>query len=658
MSSKPQFSGRLVISFLVLVGIGFWLSSCNKKSSNPVSPTNSGNTTVNGVVYDAGSSSNSVISGATVQILGSTSTTTTDAQGMFSVSVTPGVAKTISVSKAGYSTNDVVVNMASGTTKNITVNLLQAGNTQSVSVSSGGTVTDTKSNAVLQLPSNFVSASGNVSVTVTGLDPTTDQIRALPGGLEAVDANGNTKYLQPVSFAEYVMKDANGNVLQFNQSASSGANIELPIPTSLRGKPGYEMGDPIECYVYDPSDGKWKTPVPGVVGPSTVDGSPAIKATIFHFSWYGGAPALNQRACINGYVKNSNGSPAVGANVEAYPGGSGTTDANGYYDIDAAPSSNVRVVASVLSGSLISTAEIVVYTGSSTDSCYAAPDLTLGLPRQGTFEVDATLFKSVSSGSAFDFAEADITLQTPDGTSSDYNDADVQIGYGTQFTSVPSSGSGSYILYSGMPNAGSFSLAPGQQYEIKIDFDKNGTVDATGSVRMVGITSITYPTDGSTVPNHFTATWDDSGSTNPGYSANYWTSISGDSATRFYVTTTPSAVVGDGSVDSSFYGFYLTNDPLPAGQYSMSVWSYNGPAGFLTVGEPLPNINGQNVSGYFYSYYFGDPITFNSSGLSSRLAGRYAYARQHWPVPKALKNFYRSIPTAIRKKAGISLPTP
>ncbi len=657
MHNRIRSSARIFLSILLLVGIGIWMSSCSKKSSNPVSPPPAtGNATVNGVVKDAGAAGNPVLAGATVQIVGSTTSATSNANGMFTLSLSPGVTHTISVTKTGYSLNQVVTNLAAGTTKDVTVNLLQAGNTQTVTVSSGGTVTDTKSNAVLKLPSGFVSTSGNVSVTVTGLDPTTEQVRALPGGLQAVDANGNAKYLQPVSFAEYTVKDANGNVLQFNSSASSGANIELPIPASLRGKPGYKTGDPIECYVYDPTDGKWKTPVPGVVGPSSVDGNPAIKATIFHLSWYGGAPALNQRACISGYVKNSNGTPAVGADVEAFPGGTGTTDSKGFYDIDAAPSSNVRVVASVLSGSLISTAEIVVYTTTPTDSCYAAPDLTLGLPQQGTFEVNATLYKSGSGSSTFDFAVASITLKTPAGTTSNYDGADVQVGYGSQFTPLPTAGSGSYMAYTGMLNAANFSLAAGQQYEIKIDFDKNGTTDATGFVRMVGVSTITYPTDGSTLPNHFTATWNDNGSATPGYSADYWLTISGDSASRFFVTTTPSKVVGDGSVDSSFYGYYLSNAPLPGGQYSMSVWSFNGPAGFLTVGDQLPNINGQNVTGYMYSYFFSDPVTFNSSGLPSTAAPGYSSRQQHWKAPLALANFYKRIPNIIKKKAGISAP--
>ena len=48
-------------------------------------------------------------------------------------------------------------------------------------------------------------------------------VGAGPGGLTAVDGTGATKYLKPVSFAEYTVKDAAGHVLQFNTAASAGA---------------------------------------------------------------------------------------------------------------------------------------------------------------------------------------------------------------------------------------------------------------------------------------------------------------------------------------------------------------------------------------------------------------------------------------------------
>jgi hypothetical protein len=667
MNKRIRLSVRLISSFLLIAGFAMWLSSCSKSSNNPTTPPGgdnptgggSGTASVKGVVKDASVTGSPVIAGATVKVVGDTAsaaTVTTDANGLFTLSVAGNVNKTISVTKDGYSLNQVVVKLDSNTTKSITVSLLPSGSTKSVSVSSGGTVADTKSNATLKLPANFVTASGNVSVTVTGLDPTTGQIRALPGGLDAIDANNNKKYLQPVSFAEYTVKDADGKILQFNTSASSGANIELPIPASLRGKVGYKTGDPIECYLYDPTDGKWKTPVPGVIGPSSVDGSPAIKATIFHLSWYGGAPALNQRSCISGYVKNSDGAPAAGADVEAFPGGTGTTDATGFYDVDAAPSSNVRIVATVVSGSTIRSADGVVYTGASSDSCSRAPDLTLGLPQQGSFKVDATLYKIGSSGAFFDYAAATIKFTTTNGASTGWDSAAVKIGYGNQFTTLPSQGSGSYMLYTGLPGAGNFSLAPGQQYEITIDFDKNGTIDANGTVRMVGSTRVTNPTAGATVGKTFTATWKDTASSVSGYSANYWLTVSGVNASRYFLTTTTSKVIGDGSIDSTFYGYAMKNDPLPAGDYTMGLWSFNGPAGFFSQATPLPNINGQNVEGYFYSYYLGESVSFKSSGSAAPGGNSYAQKEQHWKVPLALKNFYKAIPADVKKRNRISFP--
>jgi hypothetical protein len=357
-------------------------------------------------------------------------------------------------------------------------------------------------------------------------------------------------------------------------------------------------------------------------------------------------------------VKNNDGTPATGVDVEAFPGGTGTTDATGFYDVDAAPSSNVRIVATVVLGSTIRSAEGVVYTGASSDSCSKAPDLTLGLPQLGNFRVDATLYKIGSSNSFFDYAAATITFKTTNGASRSWDSADVKIGYGNQFITLPSQGqgSGSYMLYTGMPGAGNFSLAPGQQYDIRIDFDKNGTIDANGTVRMVGSTRVTNPTDGATVGKTFTAAWEDTGSSVLGYSANYWLTVSGDSASRYFLTTTTTKVIGDGSIDSTFYGYAMKNDPLPAGSYTMGLWSFNGPAGFFSQATPLPNINGQNVEGYFYSYYIGESVSFKSSGSAAPGGNSYAQKEQHWKAPLAFKNFYKGIPAVIKKRNRIAFP--
>lgn len=647
-SLKPFFP--ILLLLLAVSAVSLWLTSCSKSDNGgPVTPPST-TATVAGVVTDAGTTGNPPIAGATVST-SSTNSTTTNGSGAFSLTVPAGSTVTVSVTKSGYSLNQVVVNVTGGATKQLSVNLLTVGATKSVSTASGGSVIDSTSNAKIQLPANFVTGAGNVNVSITGLDPTTSQIKALPGGLQGVDANGNPVYLQPVSFAEYTVRDSNGNVLQFNQSASSGANIELPIPASLRGKPGYTNGDPIECYLYDPTDGKWKTPVPGVVGPSSVDGQPAIKATIFHLSWYGGAPATNKRACITGSVKNDNGTPAAGVQVEAFAGGQATTDNQGHYQLDAAPNSTVRVVATLVQGTTVRTGEVTVYTGDASDTCVSAPDITLGAPQQGTFLVNAFLFKGLEGNTSIQWAIASIELKTPDGTRSAFDSALVTIGTGSQSYTLTPYGGGSYEIISGLTGSGNFSLQSGKDYFIKIDFDRNGTIDANGQVKMVGGVRITAPADSSTVGKMFTAAWQDSGSSEPGYSADYYLDITGDSAGRFFLTQSTSKVIGDGTVDSSIYGYPQPNDPLPAGHYQFNLSGLNGPAGFLQItGPPLPNINGQGVEGYYYSYSSAIPISFTSTGLSASklLAGKSS-------APPVIRSIIESMPPQLRKYVGAHL---
>lgn len=635
---------RRVVLFpaFVIIALALWTSSCgkNEASTGPLS----GDTAVRGIVTRADTTGNPPIANASVRI-GTGTPVSTSSTGEFTIAVDPGANATLTVSKAGYSFNEVVVNVARGVTKNLTVSLLAEGAKKTFAITAKDSVAD--GSYKLTLPPNFVSGSGNVTVSVTGLDPTSGEIRALPGGLEATDAQGATKYLLPVSFAEYVARDANGNVMQVNQSAGSGANIELPIPASLRGQPGYRNGDPIECYLYDAATGKWKTPVPGVVGPSSVDGQPAIKATIFHLSWYGGAPALTARSCIRGYVRTANGTPAAGADVEAFAGGNTTTDAQGFYQVDAAPNSNVRVVGTAVQGTTIRWGEVLVFTGGTQDTCRVAPDITLGAAQQGSFDVDAVLLKSGTSAQAFDIAQATIHLVTPAGATSNWDNAIVKIGSGPQMTTMPSMGSGGYTLFSP-----SLSLVAGQIYSITIDFDNNQTIDANGQVRMVGNPVITLPDSGATVGSSFTATWTDAGTGASGYSASYWLFISGDSASRYFLTKNLSKVIGNGTVDSSFYGFPQPNGPLPAGNYSINIWSLNGPAGFLTIGVPLPNINGQNVEGYFYAYAFGEAVDFTSTGIPGS-AFQMAVRKQQ--VPVALRRMYDRLPANIKKKIGLKM---
>ena len=283
-----------------------------------------------------------------------------------------------------------MTNLAPGSAQTVSVGLLRVGAEQSLPVPTGGTVADGA--YTFSMPPGFVNAQGNVTVSVTGLDPTTGEVRALPGGLEAVDAGGNIRYLQPVSFAEYTVRDAGGTVLRVEPIRKPGCEYRAPCSRShsaaLRGT---TLAIRSNATSSTRRTANGRPPSPGVIGPSSVDGQPVIKATIFHLSWYGGAPARQQQACVWGYVKDKNGKPVKGAHVEVFVGGSTTTDADGRYQVAAAPNSFVRIVASVVQGDSIMTGETTVETGDGGGGCTGVRDIVLGRKEQAKYFVSGKL---------------------------------------------------------------------------------------------------------------------------------------------------------------------------------------------------------------------------------------------------------------------------
>jgi hypothetical protein len=616
MTSRRAGLSILATGALVLL-VALFLGACGKKA-NKLAPTPPpGNATLSGRVTVA-ASAGTPVAGATVKT-SSGANTLTDANGQFTVTVPANQDVRVDATKANFTLNQLHVTLAGNETRTVTMGLMAAGNTEAVPVGTGGSVTDPTSNARITLPANFVTASGPVTVTITGLDPTTDQIAALPGGLQAVDGTGATKYLKPVSFAEYTAKDAAGNVLQFNSAASAGAQIELPIPASLQGQPGYALNDPIECYVYDPADGKWKTPVPGIIQPSSVDGQPAIHATIFHLSWYGGAPASTDIACVHGSVHDSTGAPVAGANVEAFQGERGTTDASGNYQLQAAANSQVRVVATRLANGVFQTATDTVQTGGFGDPCVLS-NLVMR-SRQPSYDVTASAYVFPGGSGNSYYVDVQITLGV-DGKGTGVDDAIVKIGTGSTFTTVPGSGGGSgdYAIISGMPGFETFTLDPGVLYTLQLDYNHDGIVDASGQVRMAGLPAVVNPLDASVQPRTYTSSWTDAGSAVTGYNPVYVGFNSGlDETTSptstLFITTDRTHVIGSGVADPATQ---FPDPQLAAGPYQFSLMTIVGPlvGGLLPAMPTTPNISGPGTSGYFNTYSLIEAISYTSTGAA------------------------------------------
>src|SRR6478609_419810 len=278
--------------------------------------------TVFGIVTDIGTGA--AVAGA--EVTDGDQTTTTDAKGSFSLEGLDANDLTLAINAEGYAPAFASA-VVSDTTQPVLARMKKQGTPQSYSADTAQTLsqkTEAGPYAVIFEPNSLDTDDTDLSVSITPLDPTKDR-DALPGLLLA---GGKTpSLLVPVTFAEFTILDSSGKRVNLKPSAS--AQVELPIPPQLRAD--YPLDTKIHCYAYDPATGKWEDFVEGTVQVSSVDGtSPVLAASVRHFSWYGGAPQGNN--CVDVYVKvvsAVDGTPLGNARVEASPGTTSYTDADG-----------------------------------------------------------------------------------------------------------------------------------------------------------------------------------------------------------------------------------------------------------------------------------------------------------------------------------------
>jgi len=628
MTSKPT----LLVSVLML------LAACSSGSppgnnGTPDSGNPGGSGVVTGIVSDIGTGVR--IAGATVS--GGGKSGTTDAQGGFSLTGLASGAVELSITKSGYAPG--FANATAGTSSDSVYVLLKAeGTPQSYAVGNAVTLSQSTANgpyAVILQPNSVDTTASNITVSITPLDPTTEAA-ALPGTLVA---GGVAKsVLLPVTFAEFTLRDSSGTRLNLKSSAS--AQVELPIPASLRDT--YPPNSKIHCYAYDSTTGKWDDFVDGTVQTSSVDGTtPVLAASIRHFSWYGGAPEGTD--CVDVYVKVTSavdGRPLGNARVEATPGTVAYTDADGNAVVRSTLSGSGSKFTAYqtgidVDGSLtgMAGAKYIEFgevteelTGLVTKPCSS----DIGSPGSGSgsgpgssasspvpvkigvvknFLYNALAILSASGGTA----SVAVILESgvPDETGQLQNPMPAG---GAKITLVESGGGTPVLLpeisagsgYYSTP--GTFPITPGKTYVIAIDADGDGSIDGSGSASAVGDLTFTNPTDGATVAgNGLLATWTDSGAGNSGYSVIYYLFISGDNAGFYYVGNQQEAAV------SNLLG--VGGGPLPPGDYTAEVTGWSGGLSLLGGGGGLTfgnNITGAGVTGTFYSFGQSTSISFTA----------------------------------------------
>jgi len=590
--------------------------------------------TVYGIVTDIGTGAG--VPGA--EVTGGGRSTTTDEKGTFSLEGLDAGDLTLAISIEGYAPAFASA-LVGDTTQPVLARMKKQGTPQSYAADTAQTLsekTEAGPYAVIFEPNSLDTDDTNLTVSITPLDPTKER-DALPGTLTA---GGKTpSLLIPVTFAEFTILDSKGK--RVNLLPSATAQVELPIPPQLRAD--YPLDTKIHCYAYDPATGKWEDFVEGTVQLSTVDGtSPVLAASVRHFSWYGGAPQGNN--CVDVYVKvvsAVDGTPLGNARVEASPGTTTYTDADGNAlvrsAVGSATSSYVAYQTGLdVDGSLtgMAGAKYIEFgkveedlVGLVQKPCTGDPSPTPGQKNVRGSEgspvtievgrVTGVLYEAVAILTAGDGSTpGQIQMQIregvpgPDGTIEDpvpTSGAKVLFGE-VGGTDAPASlteiapGTGLYLAAAGAK------ITPGKLYSVSVDGDGNGSIDGTGTAFALGTVQWTNPTDGDTVSSaDFTASWSDSGTKLGGaaYAPVYEVVISSASSTgdgAIYLGTEREFSVKSSAMPDSA--------GLPPGSYTGTIIGFSGALanGGVTTSN---NITGVGVTGLFYSLSTSSsPITF------------------------------------------------
>jgi hypothetical protein len=508
--------------------------------------------TIAGVISDVASGAR--IANAEVSVVGSDKKVTSNASGEFAFDDLPEGMVSLSISKDGYAPGFAVTESSADAQASL-VSLKKLGSANSYDASKAATLVEKTDNgpyAVIFMPDSLDTSDTNLKVSVTPLDPTTEEA-ALPGDLVA--GGSSPTALQAVTFAEFSIIDSSGK--RVNLKAGSSAIVELPIPLALRGD--YPLDSKIHCYAYDPTTGKWEDFVEGTVMLSSVDMvTPVLRASIRHFSWYGGAPEIQEQECVVVQVISKvTGKPLAGATISARPGLKAVSDDNGVALITVEKGAKVQYTATKTytdtyvddAGNLISQKgskviefgrvvqddELVALTpGPCKDAAKAsASDKALKidtapLPNGAyVYEVTGSIASgtatiSISKGIPDEDGElsdtepvdgANVTLRSEDGTQVSLDSLSAMLPPGVMIAAT-----GYYTSPSGMM----LSAKGGERYTLDVDADGNGSIDASATCIVPGMLSWVVPQAGQTYDSAgFTASWSDSASDRPGYSTQY-----------------------------------------------------------------------------------------------------------------------------------------
>lgn len=276
-----------------------------------------------------------------VTITGGGATTTTRADGTFTLSAPVGKNTTVRFAKAGFVANQKTVDVQDGSATAVKIKLMTEATSQALDSDQGGTVTTNTGAELTAGPGAFVDKNGDpvtgtVDVHLTAFDVgKSETLDAIPNFVAT--ESGKEVMLQSFALIDVTVRQ-NGDALKIK--AGETVAVKIPVASNLTDPPAT-----MDLWSFDVTIGKWVNEGTATL---SVD-KKTYSATVGHLSMWNCDQAY-LTTCVRGVVKVSTGQVLPGAFVTGtgidYNGFSqATADQNGKFCLPARISSKILVTA-------------------------------------------------------------------------------------------------------------------------------------------------------------------------------------------------------------------------------------------------------------------------------------------------------------------------
>ncbi len=258
--------------------------------------------------------------------------------------------------------------------------MIKLGNQQMLSSTVGGNFM--QDGYKVTFTANSVNVTGDIDLTMTPIDITSNAINASPGDFSARTKKGKRVTLESFSMVDVTLSQSG---IPVNLKAGATAELELLLPDNSL----LQLNSTVPMWYFDTKRGLWQEEGTGTVGKSTTTMARlAVFATVSHFSTWNVDKVIGLPTSIYGLVLDKNNLALAGVRIlltsPTFASSIYTrSDVNGRYCIPSSLNQNMTLTATYsIDGIGISSGFVNASTGSARGSCagggvYPAPDIIL-----------------------------------------------------------------------------------------------------------------------------------------------------------------------------------------------------------------------------------------------------------------------------------------